>query len=189
MIRTGCRVAHHGPGGEPSDAGGRDRGRLSRVESGRTASPSGVARRPVRAGPSDPGRIGFALEKEMPPVTDPETARTVRVDFGAADWGYGWSFPKRGSTTVGVGGLQARNPDLKASLHRYAALLEQGEATGMKGHFLPFRRLTRTVRGGAMSCWPATRRVSPGPDQPARVIAHALASGGGWRPRPAGRGP
>ncbi len=86
----------------------------------------------------DPQTIGFALEKELPPLSNPDIASTVRVDFNAADWGYGWSFPKRGSTTVGIGGVQVRNPDMKARLRAYGALLDQGDVEGMKGHFLPF---------------------------------------------------
>jgi geranylgeranyl reductase family protein len=125
--------------------------------------------------PFDPATIGFALEKEMPPVSDPETARTVRVDFGAADWGYGWSFPKRRSTTVGVGGLQARNPDMKARLHGYAALLDQGEAAGMKGHFLPFGDYRRRPgRGCVLLAGDAAGFVDPITGE---GIAHALGSG------------
>ncbi|MBF9058279.1 geranylgeranyl reductase family protein [Rhodobacterales bacterium HKCCSP123] len=125
--------------------------------------------------PFDPATIGFALEKEMPPLADPDTARAVRVDFGAADWGYGWSFPKRGSTTVGVGGLQARNPDMKGNLHRYAATLEQGDAQGMKGHFLPFGdHRTRPGRGNVLLAGDAAGFVDPITGE---GIAHALASG------------
>jgi geranylgeranyl reductase family protein len=125
--------------------------------------------------PFDPSTIGFALEKEMPPVTDPETANTVRVDFGAADWGYGWSFPKLGSTTVGIGGLQTRNPEMKANLHRYADMLGQGDATGMKGHFLPFGDYRdRPGRGNALLTGDAAGFVDPITGE---GIAHALASG------------
>jgi geranylgeranyl reductase family protein len=125
--------------------------------------------------PFDPDRIGFALEREMPPVTDPETAATVRVDFGAADWGYGWSFPKRGSTTVGVGGLQRRNPDMKARMRAYADLLGQGEAEGMKGHFLPFGDYRRRPgRGNVLLAGDAAGFVDPITGE---GIAHAMASG------------
>jgi geranylgeranyl reductase family protein len=125
--------------------------------------------------PFDPATIGLALEKEMPPVTDPETANTVRVDFGAADWGYGWSFPKLGSTTVGIGGLQTRNPEMKANLHRYADMLGQGDATGMKGHFLPFGDYRdRPGRGNALLTGDAAGFVDPITGE---GIAHALASG------------
>lgn len=123
----------------------------------------------------DPRTIGFALEKEMPPEPDPEVARVVRVDFGAADWGYGWSFPKRGSTTVGVGGLQWRNRDMKARLHAYASLLDQGDAEGMKGHFLPFGDYRRRPgRGNVLLAGDAAGFVDPITGE---GIAHALGSG------------
>jgi len=123
----------------------------------------------------DPETIGFALEKEMPPEPDPDIARAVRVDFGAADWGYGWSFPKSASTTVGVGGLQRLNPDLKARMHAYAALLDQGDAEGMKGHFLPFGDYRRRPgRGNVLLAGDAAGFVDPITGE---GIAHALASG------------
>jgi geranylgeranyl reductase family protein len=123
----------------------------------------------------DPRTIGFALEKEMPPEPDAEVARTVRVDFGAADWGYGWSFPKRGSTTVGVGGLQRRNPDMKARMRAYAALLDQGDAKGMKGHFLPFGDYRRRPgRANVLLAGDAAGFVDPITGE---GIAHALGSG------------
>jgi geranylgeranyl reductase family protein len=173
VIRTGCRVAAMDLAANRLTL--EDGTEVAyRVLIGADGVASGVARA-LFGRPFDPGTIGFALEKEMPPVTDPETARTVRVDFGAADWGYGWSFPKRGSTTVGVGGLQARNPDMKANLHRYAALLKQGEATGMKGHFLPFGDYKdRPGRGNVLLAGDAAGFVDPITGE---GIAHALASG------------
>lgn len=85
----------------------------------------------------DPKKVGFALEIEdtaPPPSADP----AIRVDFAAAAWGYGWSFPKRRSTTIGVGGLQVENPDMKARLADYLKMLGTGEDAKVKGHFLPF---------------------------------------------------
>lgn len=123
----------------------------------------------------DADTIGFALEKEMPPEPDPDIARTVRVDFGAADWGYGWSFPKRSSTIVGVGGVQRLNPDMKARLVRYADHLGQGAADGMKGHFLPFGDYkTRPGRGNVMLVGDAAGFVDPITGE---GIAYALRSG------------
>ena len=39
----------------------------------------------------DHARIGFGLEIEAP-ASPPDAP--VRIDFGAAQWGYGWAFPK-----------------------------------------------------------------------------------------------
>lgn len=82
-------------------------------------------------------RVGFALEIEGP-GTNPGAATPIRIDFAAADWGYGWAFPKRRSTTIGLGGLHARNPDMKARLDAYLNRLGRGEGVKVKGHFLPF---------------------------------------------------
>lgn len=125
----------------------------------------------------DPARIGLALEKEMAVEPDPEKARTVRVDFGAATWGYGWSFPKRGSVTVGLGGLQARNPDMKSLLFDYTAALgrDRSEAAGMKGHFLPFGDPKRRPgRGNVVLVGDAAGFVDPITGE---GIAYALQSG------------
>ncbi|QLQ19924.1 MAG: hypothetical protein HZT43_16740 [Exiguobacterium profundum] len=57
----------------------------------------------------DPAGIGFALETEVPGPP----AAAAELDLAAAAWGYGWAFPKAGGTTVGVGGVAGRNPDLR----------------------------------------------------------------------------
>ncbi len=86
----------------------------------------------------DPDRIGFALEAEVPVV--PGSADPVAVlDVTAAQWGYGWVFPKASSLTVGIGGVHGRNPDMKATFHAW--LLARGYDPAkltIKGHHLPF---------------------------------------------------
>jgi len=96
-----------------------------------------IVARALFGAPFDPARVGFALEIEAPAST-PTTDTPVRIDFAAADWGYGWYFPKRGSTTIGLGGLHLKNPDMKARLSRYLDQLHTGQDTRIKGHFLPF---------------------------------------------------
>jgi geranylgeranyl reductase family protein len=172
-LRTGCRVHRIDLAGWRLDLADGSRVAFD-VLIGADGVNSAVAR--ALFGESfDARSIGFALEKEMPPVTDPDAARTVRVDFGAADWGYGWSFPKRGSTTVGVGGLQRLNPDMKDRLRRYASRLGQNSAEGMKGHFLPFGAFrNRPGRGNVMLAGDAAGFVDPITGE---GIAHAMASG------------
>jgi geranylgeranyl reductase family protein len=85
----------------------------------------------------DKTKIGFALEIEDVATKVDETT-PIRVDFAAANWGYGWSFPKRKSTTIGVGGLQTENPDMKARLSAYLDVLDGDHDIKVKGHFLPF---------------------------------------------------
>lgn len=80
----------------------------------------------------DPRSVAFALEAEAP--VRPGAA--LEIDLAAAHWGYGWVFPKRGSLTVGVGGVEVRNPDLKGAM---AAYLARHGAAGLrcKGAFIP----------------------------------------------------
>jgi geranylgeranyl reductase family protein len=87
----------------------------------------------------DPDRVGLGLEIELPRATDATDAATVEVDLAAAGWGYGWTFPKVETITIGVGGVHARNSDLRASLAAY--LDRKGldpTLTRCKGAFLPF---------------------------------------------------
>jgi len=85
----------------------------------------------------NPATIGFGLECEVPRQT--RHGDTMEIDFRAVQWGYGWVFPKPESLTIGIGGLQARNSDMKAAMAAYLA--KHGvasEAVQIKGHFIPF---------------------------------------------------
>ena len=86
----------------------------------------------------DPARIGFALEIEAPNTTDLGRDALLRVDFDAANWGYGWEFPKARTTTIGIGGIHLRNPDMQERMARYRTLLGDNSTARVKGHFLPF---------------------------------------------------
>ncbi len=120
----------------------------------------------------DPRTIGFALEVELPGAA-PD--RPLRIDFGAADWGYGWQFPKPQGTTIGVGGVQARNADMKASLRRYMMMLDVGEPLKVKGQFLPFGDFRRIPgKGNILLAGDAAGLVDPITGE---GIAHALDSG------------
>ncbi|MEY4984363.1 MAG: hypothetical protein RIR62_2629 [Pseudomonadota bacterium] len=84
----------------------------------------------------DPAFIGFALEVEVPL---PEGGVTPYLDMTAADWGYAWGFPKRHSLTLGIGGWQSRNPDMKATFEAWLRAKGYDPATlRIKGHHLPF---------------------------------------------------
>ena len=109
----------------------------------------------------DKDKIGFALEIEGPSQA-PDTETPIRVDFAAADWGYGWSFPKRGSTTIGLGGLHEKNPKMKALLQTYLTLLGKDDETKVKGHFLPFGGYrSRPGRGNVLLAGDAAGFVDP----------------------------
>lgn len=105
-----------------------------RVLIGADGANSGVARA-LYGKVFDHERIGFGLEIEAPA---PAGDAPVRIDFGAADWGYGWNFPKKGSATIGIGGVNGRNPDMKAAMARYTDIFGATGAARVKGAFLPF---------------------------------------------------
>lgn len=123
----------------------------------------------------DPARIGFALEIEHPEPAGAEPA-LVRIDFGVAEWGYGWTFPKRLTRTVGLGGVHARNPDLKARLAAYLDLLGLSDSPArVKGQFLPFGHPRRRPgRGAVLLAGDAAGLVDPITGE---GIAYALESG------------
>ncbi|MEP5760713.1 MAG: geranylgeranyl reductase family protein [Litoreibacter sp.] len=86
--------------------------------------------------PFDPDKIGFGLEIETP--LTPSRDDAVEVEFDGATWGYGWSFPKRQTATIGVGGIHSRNPDMKAHMAAYVDLTNSDTSLKYKGHYLPF---------------------------------------------------
>lgn len=120
----------------------------------------------------DPAQVGFALECEAPPIA-PDAI--LRIDMGAAEWGYGWSFPKSGSHTVGVGGVHSRNPDLKAVMRDYMAEFDIAPDTRIKGQYLPFGRARkRPGRANVLLVGDAAWLVDPVTGE---GIAYAMKSG------------
>lgn len=119
--------------------------------------------------------IGLALEIEATGAhLSPDSP--LRIDFSAARGGYGWRFPKPGSSTIGVGGPLADNPDLKADMADYMELFGIGaEAYKVQGHFIPcgdFRR--RPGQGAVLLAGDAAGLVDPITGE---GIAHAMQSG------------
>ena len=111
----------------------------------------------------DPAVIGFGLEVEVPRADFPNCPEDVEIDFGRADWGYGWIFPKQQTFTIGVGGVHRRNPDMKARLAAY--LTDKGldpTRYKVKGQYLPFGRCReRPGRGRVLLCGDAAGFVDP----------------------------
>lgn len=123
----------------------------------------------------DRARIGFGLEIEARDAhLSPEAP--IRIDLAAAHWGYGWTFPKRRSTTIGVGGLLARNPDMKAAMAAYCETLGvEAPAARIKGQFLPFGDFRKVPgRGAVLLAGDAAGLVDPITGE---GIGHALQSG------------
>ncbi|MCC5970770.1 MAG: geranylgeranyl reductase family protein [Pararhodobacter sp.] len=90
--------------------------------------------------PFDPADVSFALEVELPRRKG--QFRITEIDLAAANWGYGWVFPKNNSITVGVGGMHLRNPDMKIHMRSYleqfvSAQEAETAMQGCKGAFLP----------------------------------------------------
>jgi flavin-dependent dehydrogenase len=87
----------------------------------------------------DPDRIGFGLEVTVSCDEVPDFPPGPEVHLGAAKWGYGWVFPKKGHAVLGVGGSYKKNVDL---MKRFEGFLLQrcGRASvgRVKGHFLPY---------------------------------------------------
>ncbi|WP_299350929.1 geranylgeranyl reductase family protein [uncultured Shimia sp.] len=113
--------------------------------------------------PFDKDTIGFGLEIEAKSEDRSPDLHPLRIDFGAADWGYGWAFPKVGSTTIGIGGLHAENTDMKA---KFAAYLDRlgltSDANRIKGHYLPFGDFRTTPgRGNILLAGDAAGLVDP----------------------------
>lgn len=120
----------------------------------------------------DQDQIGFALEVERP-GTNPDLP--LRIDFGAANWGYGWQFPKAEGTTIGVGGVHSRNGNMKAALHRYLNVLGVPDDQPIKGQFLPFGDFRKIPgKGRILLAGDAAGLVDPITGE---GIAHALDSG------------
>ncbi|MEP2784900.1 MAG: geranylgeranyl reductase family protein [Pseudoruegeria sp.] len=109
--------------------------------------------------PFDPETIGFGLEVEAPAALHDY----VEVDLDAAIWGYGWSFPKHHSTTIGVGGINSRNEDMKAHMAAYLERCGQDpDAKPYKGQFLPFGDYRKEPgRDAILFCGDAAGLVDP----------------------------
>lgn len=119
-------------------------------------------------------RIGFGLEIEADAPHLP--ADTIGIDLAAAQWGYGWVFPKRRTTTIGIGGLLAKNPEMKRAMAAYCQRLGvHPPESGFKGQFLPFGDFRKVPgRASVLLAGDAAGLVDPITGE---GIGHAMASG------------
>lgn len=116
----------------------------------------------------DNNRIAFALEMEVDRVEVDRAPSKAQIDdpeiiFGLARWGYGWVFPKKDTLTVGIGGLHAKNPELKKVFHEFLmarfGAIPEGK---IKGHHLPFGDYRKVPgRGNVLLCGDAAGLVEP----------------------------
>ena len=110
--------------------------------------------------PFNPDTIGFGLEVETPQTDARDGA--VEVDFEAAHWGYGWSFPKHKTVTVGVGGINTHNADMKAAMRAYVDQTDADPDLKYKGQYIPFGDYRkRPGRGNILLVGDAAGLVDP----------------------------
>lgn len=82
-------------------------------------------------------KMAFGLEVEASRLQQDDN--TIELDLDAIAWGYGWSFPKLHSRTIGVGGLHGKNTAPKDLMRRYREkMAPHAESVHEKGAFLPF---------------------------------------------------
>lgn len=87
----------------------------------------------------DRDKIAFALEMDVDRALLQRELVRPEIYFGIVKWGYGWIFPKRDTVTVGVGGIQARNPHMKRDFEAFLTSLFGALPPGkIKGHHIPF---------------------------------------------------
>ncbi len=144
----------------------------------------------------DHDSIAFALEMEVDRKPFPKPLDDPEIVFGLARWGYGWVFPKKDTLTVGIGGLHARNPELKKVFHEFLAArfghIPEGK---IKGHYLPFGDYRKIPgRANVLLCGDAAGLVEPITGEgiafamqsglyAAQAIVEARAEGGDALPR------
>ncbi|MDO9224789.1 MAG: geranylgeranyl reductase family protein [Pseudomonadota bacterium] len=111
----------------------------------------------------DQRKVAFALELEVERADYPERLDDPEIHFGLVRWGYGWVFPKQDTLTVGVGGIHARNPEMKAIFESFlCARFGHLPAGKIKGHYLPFGDYRKVPgRGDVLLCGDAAGLVEP----------------------------
>jgi geranylgeranyl reductase family protein len=111
----------------------------------------------------NPSTIGFGLEVEVPRSDMNDPSDRVEIDFGTAKWGYGWTFPKKTSFTIGVGGIHRLNTDLRARLATFLSQRQLDIANyEVKGQYIPFGEF-RSIPGvdNILLCGDAAGVVDP----------------------------
>lgn len=76
--------------------------------------------------------------------------RTIGIDFGAIEGGYGWIFPKGDHLNVGLGGYRHVGPKLRTGLRSLVRFWghDPEALRGVRGHHLPWRRETSPLMDG-----------------------------------------
>jgi geranylgeranyl reductase family protein len=83
--------------------------------------------------------LALGLGIELPIEQARRMVYKPTVYFSVVRWGYGWVFPKSATLTIGVGGLLAKNPDLKRRFGEFLRLVCRSlPNVPWKGHYVPF---------------------------------------------------
>lgn len=126
----------------------------------------------------DRSTIAFALEMDVSREQLGRDLKDPEIYFGVVKWGYGWAFPKQDTVTLGVGGVQARNPNMKRAFERFLVDLCGAMPSGkMKGHHIPcgdYKRHPGSEPHGVLLVGDAAGLVDPITGE---GIAHAMHSG------------
>jgi geranylgeranyl reductase family protein len=110
--------------------------------------------------------LALAVEMEVPldwPSPRNRAIRRPAIHFDVVRWGYGWRFPKRHGTTVGIGGMWRENPEMAIQFRRFLRKW-YGEVPPfpIQGHYVPpgnFR--FRPGRGPVLLAGDAAGLVDP----------------------------
>jgi geranylgeranyl reductase family protein len=110
--------------------------------------------------------VGVALEGNVPLELAAHLGveRSVLLELGRLDGGYGWVFPKGDHVNVGVGGWEHEGPSLRGELRDLCERLGLpfGAVEHLRGHRLPLRRKGSVIgRGRACVVGDAAGLVDP----------------------------
>lgn len=82
--------------------------------------------------------IGFALEIEVDKKLLNREVTVPEIYFGVVNWGYGWVFPKENTLTIGIGGVNSKNTEMREKLNDFLkGLFGEIPAVKIKGHYIP----------------------------------------------------
>ena len=98
---------------------------------------SSVVSRYILGRRAEGDEMNIALEAEIPRAQMPGQDDAVEIDLTAADYGYGWVFPKKDTFTVGVCGFASKNKEMKDCMQAYLDVKGvPAESVKVKGHHI-----------------------------------------------------
>jgi geranylgeranyl reductase family protein len=100
----------------------------------------------LRRRPFPKSELALALVSGVPRRNEPDGRqhRSLDMHFGVAPQGYGWLFPHRGYSSVGVMGRATEFEDPKKALSDFSRSLGM-EVSGVQSHFIPLGGIKRKI--------------------------------------------